>query len=405
MKRNFLKRLISMVIATSIVSTSSMITSATNIDSLEDEACNKFEKLINSFSTSTYSLDNEVVIYPDNYCGAFYSDGDLNICLTEISNNSTELYTEILGNENVNYIKSEYSYNYLMSLNEYLVNSMSANNIFNINTVSLLQKYNVINVTVSDEESAVALTSNILSQDFSEDAFNIVIDAAKPTPTSIYARPGDRVYKWNSNSSRGSHIATIGFNAQNSDGIKGFVTAEHALWNASNLGIYECNCSAKSSCATSKSTDSCFVPFSSSIAGCTGLISNSGLYGSNTYKITASYTSSANLEGQTLTGFGKTSGKYTGIVISTNTSYHLDGGDGTSITDALLLKTAKGKPAGGDSGGCIVKIQNSSTTPQTVTFAGILSATSDDTDCTYAYVPKAHKITSALGVTLISGSN
>lgn len=124
MKRNFLKRLISMVIATSIVSTSSMITSATNIDSLEDEACNKFEKLINSFSTSTYSLDNEVVIYPDNYCGAFYSDGDLNICLTEISNNSTELYTEILGNENVNYIKSEYSYNYLMSLNEYLVNSI-----------------------------------------------------------------------------------------------------------------------------------------------------------------------------------------------------------------------------------------------------------------------------------------
>ena len=121
MKRNFLKRLISMVIATSIVSTSSMITSATNINSSEDEACNKFEKLINSFSTSTYSLDNEVVIYPDNYCGAFYSDGDLNICLTEISNNSTELYTEILGNENVNYIKSEYSYNYLMSLNEYLV--------------------------------------------------------------------------------------------------------------------------------------------------------------------------------------------------------------------------------------------------------------------------------------------
>ena len=45
----------------------------------------------------------------------------------------TELYTKILRNENVNYIKSEYSYNYLMSLNEYLVNSMSANNIFNIN--------------------------------------------------------------------------------------------------------------------------------------------------------------------------------------------------------------------------------------------------------------------------------
>ncbi|MBS6591579.1 MAG: hypothetical protein KH324_08790, partial [Ruminococcus sp.] len=68
-------------------------------------------------------------------------------------------------------------------------------------------------------------------------------------------------------------------------------------------------------------------PFNSGITGLTGLINNSGLYGNTTYKLTASYNASADLEGVTLTGFGKTSKKYTGVVLRTSVSYSLTGGD------------------------------------------------------------------------------
>ena len=139
------------------------------------------------------------------------------------------------------------------------------------------------------------------------------------------------------------------------------------------------------------------------------MISNSGLYGSATYQLTASYAASADLEDVTLTGFGKTSKKYTGIVERTSVTYTLKGGDGTKITDALELKTAYKAPTGGDSGGPLVKITNTSTSPQTATLAGIMSATSDYTatsgNYTLAYVPKIKNITNALGVTFYGGSN
>lgn len=62
-----------------------------------------------------------------------------------------------------------------------------------------------------------------------------------------------------------------------------------------------------------------------------------------------------------------------------------------------------------DSGGCLVKITDSSVSPQTVTLAGLMSGTTDYTassgNYTLASIPKIYNITSALGVTLVGGSN
>ena len=41
-------------------------------EKLENEACNKFENLINSFSTESHSDGEKAVQFPDEYGGAFY---------------------------------------------------------------------------------------------------------------------------------------------------------------------------------------------------------------------------------------------------------------------------------------------------------------------------------------------
>ena len=371
----------------------------------ENAACEKYEYLMNEFSmlgNKSNKYINEIK-YPETYAGACYNNGVLEIFLTDTSSDTINYYINKIGENDVRYIKSIYSYNYLIDLYNFVVDAFS-NREIEFNTVAIYQKENIGRISVNSILASHKLQSLLTQSGYESDSYDIIINNNRPKPTSTYARPGDRVYKW-SGSTRIGHIATIGFNAKRSDGTKGFVTAEHALWSGYDLGIYEYNCSSVSNCIGSKSTDSCFVPFNSAISGGTGLISNSGLYGSSTYKITASYNSSANLEGQTLTGFGKTSGKYTGVVQATSVSFTLIGGDGTLVSDALLIRTPRLTPTGGDSGGCIVKITDSSSSPQTVTLAGILSSTVDYDDYTEAYVPKAHNILSSLNVTVLGGSN
>lgn len=380
-------------------------------EKLENAACDKFENLINSFSTESHSDGEKAVQFPNEYGGAFYADGKLNICVTDVSEGSSVTYNEVIGDNNVNYIKCAFSYNYLLEVNNYIVNLMTTkNDLYNINTISVIQKDNIVKVTVSTSENAEALKNDLMVQKFDSKSFDVIVDASRPKPVATYARPGDRVYNWTS-SGRGSHIATICCNAKkNSNSQKGFVTAEHALWNRQYLGIYEYNCSSVSNCTASKATDSCFVPFDDKIANCTGLISNTNLYGNATYQITKSVGSSKNLEGVELTGFGKTSGIYTGKVVSTKYSYTLEGSKVT-VSDALQIKCIyqNPTPTGGDSGGCIVQVTDSTTSPKTVTLAGLLSGATDYTSSsgnyTLAAVPKIHNIISALDITLVGGSN
>lgn len=141
-----------------------------NNDRLENEACDKFENLINSFSIATHSNganDEKSVAFPNEYGGAFYADGKLNICLTDVSEKSTVSCKEIVGDDNVNYIKCTYPYNYLREVNNYIVNLMSNNNDkYAINTVGITQKDNVVNVSVSTSEKAEELSDELISKGF-----------------------------------------------------------------------------------------------------------------------------------------------------------------------------------------------------------------------------------------------
>ena len=146
-----------------------------NNDRLENEACDKFENLINSFSIATHSNganDEKSVAFPNEYGGAFYADGKLNICLTDVSEKSTVSCKEIVGDDNVNYIKCTYPYNYLREVNNYIVNLMSNNNDkYAINTVGITQKDNVVNVSVSTSEKAEELSDELISKGFEKKIF------------------------------------------------------------------------------------------------------------------------------------------------------------------------------------------------------------------------------------------
>jgi len=146
----------------------------------ENTAHEKFNKLINSFTSETDSSNNPTVEYPDNYGGAFYDNRTLNIMLTDISESAVAAYADVVGNDGVNYIKCEYSYNYLFDLNDYIVGLMSEKK-YNINETGIYQKANIVNTGVSTDEDARALTDDLLSQGYDKNSFEIDIFSA-PVP-------------------------------------------------------------------------------------------------------------------------------------------------------------------------------------------------------------------------------
>ncbi len=407
LKKQFIKKITAILVSSILTFVLSVPLISTNQISQEEQAYEKFNLLIEHFySVSSYS--QTAAKYPDEYAGAYYKDGTLNICLTNYSDENIAAYSDVIGSSNIAYINAKFSYNYLLELNSHLVGLMQKN-LYGINSIDLYQKDNIVEVSVFTQDDYTELLYHLTSEGYASNSFNIVVANRLETPTSTYARPGDRVYRWNA-TSREYHIGTIAFNARAEDGTLGFVTAEHVLWYHDYVGIYETKCAAVSECIRSKETDSCFVPFSAAISGATGLIQNSGLYGNSNYKITAYCGENIDyLEGSTLTGFGKTSGMYTGTVYSTNHSYTLAGGDDTVITHALRLQCPSGVPANGDSGGCIVRITNSSSNPKTVTLVGLLSSVKDyeedEDEYRYASVPLIYYILEELNVTVVGGSN
>jgi len=353
----------------------------------------------NNFKSTNYNFFN----FPVDYGGAFYDNGFLNVNLTSFDNKF--FYDNILNNSYVKYHKVKLSLNDLLYIQKCLYN-INDNYII---TSSICQKNNNIDIEITNENAIKKIKNEITSKGFDPTCLNFFITKNASNPLSIdneinhifhtslntnsiqkYAYPGDRVYYWNGNQ-RGSAIATIGFNAKNNTTNQyGYVTAEHALWNRSALGNNETNMASVAQCTASKSVDACFVPFNNSNYVASGLINNNSLYGSTIYHINSSYTSNANLEGFSLTRFGKSS-KIKTVVVSAYCNYTLNGGDGTIIYNALKLSS---NPAeGGDSGGPIgfVKSDNS------VILAGITSSADDQ----YTYAPKISDILSALNISLV----
>lgn len=395
----------------------------TNDTNAQDVAIEQFENLIDSFSTENvvsvrsmqqndYSV-TEQTVFPDNYGGAYYNNGKLNICLTDTSNNTdVQEIKNVVNDNSVNYVEVDYSLNDLLDTNDSIIDLMQ-DEIYRIKSVGVKQQNNVVEVYVEDESNKETLLTYLTENGIDTNQIAIYIDDITVTPVATYARPGDRNYLWYSNGTRYYDNGTIGYNAKlTSTGKIGYVTADHCLWNAAQngyyVGIYEYSLASPSSCTRSATTDAAFVPFNSSISS-TGVINNTNLYGTGKYQITASYTSAANLENVTLTSFGKTSGVFTGTVVNAYFSYNITNsysGGTYTVSDALKIQSNTNAPEGGDSGGCVARITNSTTSPKQMTLAGITSMKAvTSSGQYYSYVSKASAINSALGVTVVGGSN
>lgn len=171
------------------------------------------------------------------------------------------------------------------------------------------------------------------------------------------------------------------------------------------LGVYEYQCGVVDDYIRSPETDSCFVPFASGISGDTGLIDNYDLYGPRTVLFTNIETSFISvLPGTIVTCFGKTSGRYTAELKSSSTTYILDGYG--YIYDAIELDSPDpNKPAGGDSGGPVGLITNSSTSPEKMTIYGMVSASRVEGTHSIFHATKILNILSGLKLVSFSGEN
>lgn len=357
-------------------------------------ALEQYHKMLSSFSPT--SIESGVVNYnreyPDDYCGAYFNreSGKLTVCLTDISEQKTQKYLRILEKDSVEFVKHTFSFKYLLDLSEAVKTACEKNRLASCFYIS--ESKNLVVISPTSNDNKALLSDFLASVGFEIEAVDFV-SMGDASPCAIYANPADRVYRWN-NGSRGSSIGTIGFNAVDKSGAKGFVTVNHLLWynNYPDLGIYECQCGSISSYISSPATDSCFVPFSSEITGTSGTIDNSNLYGNTKYNIETYVRDTDDLlENGPVVAFGKTSGIYEGTVSGIAFNYTFPN-EPTQIPPmpALLITVDKyHTPDAGDSGGPALILTDDTSNPKKGKIAGILSANwfdGNSTTAAYQYV-------------------
>ncbi|MCM1579436.1 MAG: hypothetical protein NC078_11620 [Ruminococcus sp.] len=135
----------------------------------QNEALDKYSKMLESFPA--YDGETE---YPDDYCGAYYSDGCLYVALTDISEENLKRYKEILGSGSVLYVQHKYPIKRLSALNDYVVELMHASD-REIYGVGISETNNHVGITVGSEKAMESLTAEIIAMGFEEDTFSMEI--------------------------------------------------------------------------------------------------------------------------------------------------------------------------------------------------------------------------------------
>lgn len=132
----------------------------------------KFERLMNSFPGDT-EPEKE---YPADYCGAYYEDGSLFICLTDISEEAVKPYRDITGDDRVEFIQQEFPLSYLRENQEYISGLMSDRE-WEINSTGVYQRDNRLGIGVGSHEAEERLRAHLLEKGYPENSFLIEIEA------------------------------------------------------------------------------------------------------------------------------------------------------------------------------------------------------------------------------------
>ena len=414
-----MKKIISGILSVVLLASSSLITVSADdtisVDNINYENAIENQEIINSdfmgFSNSTEKIaftvntltneNNKVIEYPYNYCGAYYNfeDNKMHIITTD---NNTEYYEDYFSDNNYYaYDIADWTVDYLNNLQSYVDSTYCELT----NYTQSNYKENKIIISVRNDNDKNKIISDLLSHDYSEDAFEVIQEnISDSVKTSAYATTGRRI-STDANNSPG----TIGCNAYK-NGVYGFVTCEHVIagdlgrsWKVStnstntSTGAGEIatssNVSNRTRALTSK-CDAAFVPFSSNAIKSTYIYNYNTATGVNQSKIIGSTTA---YEGQVLTKYG-VSGMYSGTVKSTSFSGNIGG---TNHTDFIKMDTTV-PSYGGDSGGP-VGYQYTSGNYKYFVLAGFTVGAYQDFGGA-ALCDKWSNVSSELGISLYYGS-
>lgn len=112
--------------------------------------------------------------YPADYCGAYYEDGSLFICLTDISEEAVKPYRDITGDDRVEFIQQEFPLSYLRENQEYISGLMSDGD-WEITGTGVYQHDNRLGIGVLSQEALDRLQAHLIEKGYPENSFIIEI--------------------------------------------------------------------------------------------------------------------------------------------------------------------------------------------------------------------------------------
>lgn len=125
------------------------------------EANQKYETLINSFGTVVNRFGNEIPKYPDFYGGSYFSEhGKFIIYIHGDFEEGKRAVISLIGNDDIEFKKAEYSYQYLCDISDeivdYLLQNKTSDVAQTISSFGVMDNTNTVEVRLIDLDDAKA---------------------------------------------------------------------------------------------------------------------------------------------------------------------------------------------------------------------------------------------------------
>lgn len=139
----------------------------------QNKALMKYQMLTDSF----YDSETKTSVYPYNYGGAFYSNGYLNINITD---DNKQKYITVIGNDSIKFNKVKFFYIQLKNLNSF-IGEIIKDTRYGIASCGIDVEGNCVEITVIDEHYIKVVEDDIKMQFPQIDCYRFVIgDYASP---------------------------------------------------------------------------------------------------------------------------------------------------------------------------------------------------------------------------------
>lgn len=347
---------------------------------LENEANEKYNKLLEIWAYDPLYVDDVNAMFPDFYGGAYINhEKELVIQVTDYSEEVIKYFENIIDLTNVKFEEVKYSFNDLNQAHDEIVKRMGEKSTDSFMTnvsgvgVSIPENAVTLYLVIPEEEAYTESIKKEIYENLSNfEKIKVISVSEKDTPASAAVYPGSKISNSTSNRS-------VGFWAKDGSGNLGIVTAPHStLSSGQNLSIGSRTFGTTATPYFSGNVDAVFVKRT------------------NTY-----FTPSRNVPGH---GFSLKSSGYTSLAVgSTTYSNGITSGSQTGQVTDINYTTSYGISScvvtsapcdHGDSGGIVA----GSGTSSSRYIAGIITGKQGGTS--YVMYVKATYIMSTLGISV-----